>query len=456
MAAPTPDSAARRLAAALALPTVSHTDRGKMDMRCFAAFRDFLADSFPLVHERLAWEDVGELGRLYRLGGTEGDREPVLFLAHYDVVPPGEEAAWTHPPYGGHIAEGCIWGRGALDDKGVLMAILEALERRLAEGFAPARDIYFAFGGDEEVGGTRGAARIAALLEERGLRFAAVFDEGMVVSRGMLSFLEAPVALIGVAEKGYVDLVLRAAGDGGHAAMPPADTSASRLAAALTTLQRRRRAERLLPVIRAFFRAVAPAARWPLSAVLRHPGLFAPLLTRVLMGSPTTAALVHTTVAPTILTGGEAPNVLPTESRAVLNCRLLPGVGVSDLRAEVERLLGAADGSRVAVELLDPAGASDPVGASRIDSDAYRWVDAAVRGEFPEAVVAPFLVTGTTDSRHYRRIARDIYRFVPLELDPAALATIHGVDERIRIAHYARAIRYYGRLLELAGGGRDE
>lgn len=457
MAEPNVESSARRLAQALARPTISRTDRGQMDMGVFSEFRDFLAESFELVHERLEWEDVGELGRLYRLAGSDPSLEPVLLLAHYDVVPPGDEEAWTYPPFAGRIAEDCIWGRGALDDKGVLMAMLEALERRLAAGFEPARSLFFAFGGDEEVSGTLGACRIAALLEDRGIRFAATFDEGMVVSRGLLSFLDPPVALIGVAEKGYVDLALRATGAGGHAAMPPADTSVFRLASALLRVRRRRQADRILPVIEEFFRRVAPAARRPFASVLKRPRLFAPLLIRVLRGSPTTAALLRTTIAPTVLSGSEAANVLPPESTAVLNCRLLPGENVDDLRSEISRIVAATeDGSGARVELYDRAGATDPVGESSLHSDAFRWIEKAVRAAFPHAVIAPFLVTGTTDSRHYRRITRDIYRFVPLELDAAALATIHGVDERIPLGHYERAIRYYERLLELAGGVATE
>lgn len=423
-----------------------------MDLALFADFLRFLEHSFPRVHRMLEVEDVGEFGRVYRLEGSDTSPEPVLFLAHYDVVPAGDETAWTHHPFGGVVAEGCVWGRGALDDKGVLMALLEALERRLEAGFAPARSIYLAFGADEEVSGTFGAARIARMFAERDITFEATFDEGMIVSRNMLSFLEPPVALIGIAEKGYVDLRVRATGDGGHASMPPDETAAGRLARGLLAATRRRGRDRLIPVVEKFFRSIAGAAPGPLSVVLGRPRLFAPLLTRVLSRGPTTAALVRTTVAPTMLSGSEAPNVLPAETSAVLNCRILPGHSVENLIAELHSTLSAVDGTSVAVELADPLGASDPVEESSTEAPAYHWLEAAIGETFPEAVIAPFLVTGTTDSRHYRGVSRNIYRFVPLELDPAALATIHGVDERISVEHYRRAIVYYERLLGLAGG----
>lgn len=423
-----------------------------MDQTVFAEFRRFLERSFPGVHRMLEFEDVGDFGRIYRLNGATAAHEPVLFLAHYDVVPAGNDAAWTYPPFDGVVAGGFVWGRGALDDKGMLMALLEALERRLRTGFRPARSIYLAFGADEEVSGTFGAARIARVFAERGITFEATFDEGMVVSRNMLSFLEPPVALIGIAEKGYVDVRVRATGDGGHASMPPAETAAARLAAGLLAATRRRGRDRLIPVVEQFFRSIADASPGLLAAVLRRPGLFAPLLTRVLSRGPTTAALVRTTVAPTMLAGSEAPNVLPPQTSAVLNCRILPGQSVDGLVAELQTALDAVDGAGVAVELFDPPAASEPVDASSTESVAYGWLETAIGDTFPEAVVAPFLVTGTTDSRHYRDVSRNIYRFVPVELDPAALATIHAANERIPVDHYHRAIDYYERLLGLAGG----
>jgi carboxypeptidase PM20D1 len=427
-----------------------------MDMDAFEEFTTFLEGAFPLVHRRLEWERVSELGRLYRLPGTEEELDPVLFLAHYDVVPPGDETAWSHPPFSGDIADGYIWGRGALDDKGVLVAILEALERRLEAGFSPQRGIYLALGGDEEVSGTQGAARIAATLARRGLHFCAVFDEGMVVAHRMLPFLGPPAALVGIAEKGYADVRLTAETGGGHAAMPPVETAISLLAGAIRRAIRPRRRDRLHPVVADFFRVVAHAVGSPLSFVLRYPRLFAPLLVHILARSATTRALVRTTVAPTVIQGGEASNVLPPAARVVLNCRLLPGHSVEELLTELGKAVSGRHGENLRVELHNPKTACEPVEASSTEAEGYHWLVRAIHAEFPDAVQAPFLVTGTTDSRHYREIAENIYRFVPLELDPEALSTIHSTDERIAVAGYERAISFYERLLGYAGGGSDE
>lgn len=438
-----------RLSRALTFETVSYENRDRIDIAAFRAFRAFLHESFPLVHERLEKEDVGDYGVVFRLPGGNPQLEPALFLAHYDVVPAGDSGRWSHPPFGGVVTDGFIWGRGALDDKGVLMALLEALESRLRDGFSPQRTLYLALGADEEVSGTYGAAQIGRLFEARGLRFCATFDEGMIVARNMLSFVGPPIALIGIAEKGYVDLRVTARADGGHAAMPPPETAATRLAEVLRRLGRRRRRDRLIPVVERFFRSVAPAATpRGLGAILARPRLFAPVLLKLLSTGPTTAALIRTTVAATMLSASEAPNVLPAEASAVLNCRVLPGQTVDELLEEVRAAVGDRS---VDVELHAPVAATEAVGESSTDASGYRWLESGIASEFPDAVVAPFLVTGTTDSRHYRRVSRNIYRFVPLELDPEALATIHGVDERIGIATYERAIRFYEHLFGLAG-----
>ncbi len=146
-----------------------------------------------------------------------------MLLAHLDVVPAEitPAARWTHPPFAGEIADGFVWGRGALDDKIAAVSLLEAAEHLLATGFKPRRTIYLAFGHDEEVGGRQGAARIAAALGGRGVRAELVLDEGLAITRGLLGGIDRPVALVGVAEKGFADVAVTAQVTGGHSSMPP-------------------------------------------------------------------------------------------------------------------------------------------------------------------------------------------------------------------------------------------
>ncbi|TVQ96028.1 MAG: M20/M25/M40 family metallo-hydrolase [Spirochaetaceae bacterium] len=444
----------KRLARAIQFQTVSSIDDPAANEPEFSAFEQFLADSFPGVHTECRLEAIGAPGLLYTWEGTESTLKPMLFLAHYDVVPAAKvepDAVWNHPPFSGAIAEGCVWGRGALDDKSVLMSILEAAERLIARGYRPRRTLLFAFGGDEEVTGARGAARIAAELARRGVRTAATFDEGAVVVEGMLPFLTRPIALIGVAEKGYLDLRLVAQQSGGHASMPGRGTALGRLSRAVAAVDRHPFPARLIPAVADFLRRVGRSGRGPAALLFRAPRLLAPVVLRALGASPSTDALVRTTIAPTMARGSDAPNVLPARAEAVINLRLLPGTSIADALTRVGRI-AAPHG--VSVEALP--GASEPVPESPTNTSAYRALERVIAEHFPEAVPAPFLVTATTDSKHYTAISDAVYRFVPLRLDTEALGTIHGVNERITHRDYRRAVAWYQRLFHLLGESADE
>jgi carboxypeptidase PM20D1 len=232
------EHAVERLARALTFRTVSYQDPKALDADAFAGLRAFLASSFPRAHEALEHEAVGTHSLLFTWRGTNPSLRPMLFMAHMDVVPvvTGTESRWTHPPFGGAIADGYVWGRGALDDKAALMGLFEALEALLGTGFRPARTLYFAFGHDEEIGGNQGNVKIAALLASRGVPLEAVFDEGSGVTVGLFDGVSAPVAAVAVSEKGYLSLELEAESEGGHSSMPPPVTAVTRLVAALGRL----------------------------------------------------------------------------------------------------------------------------------------------------------------------------------------------------------------------------
>src|SRR5690606_32273998 len=214
---------AEGLAQALRIRTVSYAQEAPIDDAAFSAFHALLAERYPRVHAQLAIERIGAWSLLYRWSGRDSTQKPALLAAHMDVVPvePGTEARWTHPAFAGVVADGYVWGRGALDDKSSLIAQLEALELLLARGYAPARSLYFAYGHDEEIGGDDGAARIAERLRKRGERLSFTLDEGSAITRGVVPGIERPVAAIMVGEKGYVSFRLTARAAGGHSSMPP-------------------------------------------------------------------------------------------------------------------------------------------------------------------------------------------------------------------------------------------
>jgi carboxypeptidase PM20D1 len=436
---------AQHLAAAIRFPTVSHQDPAEDDRAAFAAFRRWLADTFPHAHATLAPETVADASLVFTWKGRATDAAPVLLLAHQDVVPvdPATESAWTHPPFAGEIADGFVWGRGALDDKASLVALLEAVERLLADGFEPRRTVYLAFGHDEEVGGAHGATALAARLAERGVVPLVVLDEGGAVTEGIVSDVASPVALVGIAEKGYVSIELVVQAEGGHSSTPPRETAVGILAAALDRLERRQMPTRIAGPVRRLFEAIGPETSLRNRVALANLWLFAPLVTRALEVSPETNALVRTTTAPTILQAGIKENVLPVRARAVVNFRVLPGDSTAAVLAHVTATV--AD-QRVAATPLRTT-LSEPSPESRVDSVGYGAIARTVREVFPGAIVAPSLVLGATDARHYASLGADVYRFLPLRMRAADLPRLHGIDERVAVDDWANAVRFYARLI---------
>lgn len=418
----------------------------------FEAFFVFLRTEFPTVASRLQWERICDVGLLASwLPASGGAAAPaVLLYAHCDVVPAGDRSRWSHGPFDGDVADGWVWGRGALDDKGTLIAVFEALEALAAEGWQPAVAVHVAVGCDEEARGT-GARSIAQALAGRGVRLACVLDEGSVIARGMLPFFASPIALVGTSEKGVADVAIQVEGSAGHAAMPGARTAAGVLAAIVADLERHPFPARLIPAVDAMFRCLGRHAGGAARPALR---LLRPLLPLAagLLGREV-GALLRTTQAVTRLAAGEAENVLPSQAGAVVNLRILPGdtaAGVvARLRRRATRL--APRGFGLTVELAGDA--CDPVAASPDAGAAWDAITATLRDLVPEAVVAPTLVTAYTDSRHFAPIADAVYRLMPAVLERGEIARVHGFDERISLENYGLMIAFYrGVIARLARG----
>jgi carboxypeptidase PM20D1 len=444
--APPADAATlARLAGAVRFPTVSH-EGGRYDAQAFEDFAAYLAQNFPRTHAALERETVAGHSLLYRWAGRDPSATPILFAAHMDVVPveAGTEGKWTHPPFAGVVADGYVWGRGAWDDKSAVIAILEAVERKLAAGWQPARTVYLAFGHDEEVGGG-GAQAIAALLKSRGVSLGLVLDEGSMVVEDMVPGVDPAVALIGVAEKGYATVELTAQAEGGHSSMPGDDNAIVRLAGAVDRLAANPFPARMIAPLAGTLDRTGPAMDLPMRIILANRWLTEPLVLRTMAGTPSGAAAVRTTTAPTMFDAGTKANVLPQSARAVVNHRLLPGDTVASVVARDREVIGDA---RVSVRALP--GARDPSLVSPTDDAAYAAIERAAARVFPDALVAPSLVIAGTDARHYEPVATAIYRFLPVRANPSELKRFHGTDERIAIADYARAIAFYGAMLDEA------
>jgi carboxypeptidase PM20D1 len=437
--------AVERLAGALRIATVSGPG-GELRPHALQRFRRYLAARFPRVHAELERELVAGHSLLYTWSPEAPSAgAPLLLLAHQDVVPAGPEAAerWTHPPFDGVVAEGYLWGRGAMDDKGSLLAILEAVEGLLRDGFRPRRPVLLAFGHDEEIGG-RGAVALAERLERAGVRPFLVLDEGLAIAEGLMPGVERPVALVGVSEKGYLSLVLRATGEGGHSSAPPRQTAVDVLARALQRLRDRPLPAGIDGPVEELFTTLAAEMPFDRRLVLANLWLFEPLVVRELAARPATDALLRTTTAPTMLSGSVKDNVLPTEATAVVNFRLHPRDTADAVAEHVRR---AVNDPRVEVEVYGGF-ASEASPVSPTTGPAWELLAGTVARVAPEAVVAPSLVLGGTDARHYAGLTPHVYRFAPVTVGPGDLERVHGVDERLSLEDYGRMVRFYRALIE--------
>ena len=442
-------AAAERLAGAIRIPTVTRNERDRVDWSQWPKLHDYLRRQFPHVDAALTHETVAQYSLLYRWQGSDANAQPILLLAHQDVVPiePGTESAWEHPPFAGAIAEGYVWGRGALDDKGSLVAQFEAVELLLASGFTPKRTIYFAFGHDEEIGGEQGAKQVAALLASRGVKAEFSLDEGGAITQGIVAGVARPVASIMTAEKGYLSLKLTAHDAGGHSSRPPRITAIGRIATAIARLQAEPLPARLGPPVTDMLDRLAPVMSPMLRLAVANRWLFGPLVEKRMTASSTTNALVRTTTAPTIFRAGVKDNVLPVEAEATVNFRILPGDSIASVTAQVRRIIDDPE-----VELLPCDFFSEPSPVSPVDTPAFAAIERASQKVFPEAVVAPGLVIGATDNRHYGAVRDARYNYVPVMLTEPDLNRLHGANERIGVPDYARLVQFYAQLLRDTAG----
>ncbi|MBF9014895.1 MULTISPECIES: M20/M25/M40 family metallo-hydrolase [unclassified Oceanispirochaeta] len=438
-----------KLAQLIRIPTVSWTDSEKVDESSLKEFQDTLVKLFPLVHEKMERETPDPYQIMYKWPGKDADKEPVLFLAHYDVVPAEEEGgeSWKKPPFSGLIEDGVLWGRGTLDIKSQLGMMMEASERLLKEGFQPERSLYFAFGGDEEVAGARGATKMSAYFKSKGLKFAMVMDEGGVIAENMLSFLgDKPVGLIGLAEKGFVTFKLTAHGDSGHSSMPPAEgTVVTRLARGITRIEKRRQPSLLTTQIKGMLKSFVPHVPLPLGVVFANLWLFNPLIRLIFAGSRTTDSLIRSTQAFTVARAGEQENIIPGEASCMVNHRIVPGDTIEALKKRHEKKL---KGLNIKIEDAGNWPSNNPIEPVHGENRGYNWVKETLAETHPEVIPAPFLVNGSTDSKYYRDLTGQIIRFTPLILSKESINSIHGVNEKVSLENLNRALGFYYKLIK--------
>lgn len=439
------ETAADRLAEAIRYRTISAETDEERRNDAFKSFHVFLAQQFPLTHNALVRETVNDYGLLYTWAGSDADLKPLLLLSHQDVVPiePGTEKDWHYAPFSGEIADGYIWGRGAWDDKSTLMASLEAVEMLLRQGVQPQRTIMLAFGHDEETGGDLGAVAIAAELDKRGLEFEFILDEGATIAKGIIQGISDAVAMVGIAEKGYLTIELTARGSGGHSSAPPNITAVGKLAQAVHRLQQQPLPAALNQPVRAMFEVLGPHMSWDKRLVLANLWLFEPLMVHRLASQRSTNPYVRTTTAPTMLQAGVKENVLPQAAQATVNFRIVPGQTRAEVISQVKQII---NDDEVEVRQAGAIG-SEPSQVSNPESFAFQQIRKSILQVMPDLLVSPALLFGATDSRHYSELSDQIFRFTPISMGPEDVKRIHGTNERISIVDYENAIRFYYQLI---------
>jgi len=426
-------------------------DDGTYDAGAFDALGTMLAERYPRVHERLERETFGGHGLLYTWVGLDSLLDPIVLMAHQDVVPveDGTEQDWVAPPFDGSVVDGNVYGRGALDCKGPLIAIFEAIEHLLERDATPQRSVLVVSGHDEEIGGDSGARTIADELRRRGVTPWFVIDEGGVVTDGVLPAVDAPIALVGIAEKGFMNVRLTARGEGGHSSMPPRGTSIARLARAISELEANPVPAHIVALM-PLLNALSDHLPGVVGTLASKPAAVASLLSRVFARDVRMDALQRTTMVPTIVNGGIKANLVPQSASVVFNIRIIPGDTSSTVVAHIRNVVG----QDVEIDVL-PGFLKPPSRFSSVESDAWETLTGVVGEVFPSAVIAPYVLTGATDSRFFEGMAGDVYRFSPFVLDGEAISGFHGTNEFVRADDAHRAVSFFVRLIAVAARTGD-
>jgi carboxypeptidase PM20D1 len=448
VAAPIPvdvAAAAQHLSQAVQIQTVTHQDPAEDQAAEWEKLHALLETSYPTAHAAMTRTIVGRNTLIYVWKGSDASLAPVILMAHQDVVPvtPGTEKDWKYPPFSGAIAEGAVWGRGSIDDKGSLITLFEGVEALAKTGFQPRRTVILVSGEDEEVRGD-GAKSAAAWLKAQGIRAEFVIDEGQaVIAKNPVT--GGRLALIGTAEKGYATLRITARAPGGHSSAPPADGGGvATLAKAIVAI-----VDKPFPMAfrgpgAAMLQTLAPSAALPVRVAVANTWLFKPMLVKQTAATPAGAALLHTTIAPTMLKGSPKENVLPQDATAWINYRIAPGDSSATVMARAREAVGT-----LPVRLGFDRAPSEPSPVSSMTSEGWKTIAAVARAS-TGAAVAPGLVTAGTDSRYLQPVAQDVYRFQPMEFGLSDIEMIHGTNEHMTLKNLAQAVQFYGRLIETA------
>ena len=434
------DKAVNSLCELVRCKTVSNSDPSLEDDEEFSRLIDMLPSLYPKVFEKCTFFMFPDRGLLFKWEGKKHDN-PAVMMAHYDVVPANEEA-WDKPAFEAIIEDGKIWGRGTLDTKVTFNGILSAADHLMKEGFVPENDVYFAFSGGEEVNGA-GAVHIVDYFEKNKINLAFVVDEGGAVVENVFPGVKAPCGLIGIAEKGMMNVQYKVKSPGGHASAPKPGSPLVALSRAVTKIEDNPFKAHITAPVAKLFDTLGRHSTFLYRMIFANLWLFSPILDLICKKSGGELnALMRTTVAFTQASGSSACNVIPPEASVVSNMRLNPKDNIKKAMTYLEKTVNDPN---VEISLI---GGMEPSRISRTDCPEYEKVASAVSSTWGGCLVAPYLMVQCSDSRHYGRISDKVYRFSAMDLTSEERATIHGNNERIRIETALRAVEFYIRLMK--------
>ena len=420
--------------------TVSYNDHSLEDDAEFEKLIGKLPELYPNVVKTCHMQRFDDRGLLFHWKG-KGDGKPSVLMAHYDVVPV-EEENWTHPAFDAEIVDGVMWGRGTLDTKVTFNGILSAAENVIKQGFTPENDIYFAFSGGEEVNGN-GAKNIVKYFKDNGIELEMVVDEGGAVVEDVFPGVKQPCGLIGIAEKGMLNLEYSIASSGGHASAPAPHTPVGQLAIACTKVEAHPFKAHFTKPVLEMFDTLGRHSSFLYRMIFANLWCFGGVLDNMCKKSGGELnALMRTTVAFTQMSGSKAPNVIPPSVSMVSNLRLNPEDSVN---GAVEYIRSVINDPAVKLTVGDHM---EPSPISRTDCAGWERVSNAVAGTWKGCLVAPYLMVQCSDSRHYGEISDRVYRFSAMDLTAEERHTIHGNDEHIRLETIEHSVEFFIRVIK--------
>lgn len=431
-----PNSSIVHLQKAIQFKTISYDDPKLIDSTTFFRFHDFLKSTYPLTFATLTTEKVNDLSLLLHWKGKNTGKQPIILMAHQDVVPVETATLnkWDAEPFSGIIKNNYIYGRGAIDNKGSLIAILESVELLLANKYEPDNDIYFVFGHDEEASGQRGAKAIAELLKSRNVKPAMVLDEGGIITNYKIPGLHKTAAVVGIAEKGYITLELKINIPGGHSSMPEKKTAIDQIAEAIVKLKDKPFPANFGTVINHFMDYVGPEMSFVNKMAMANRDLFKPIIENTYSKSPAGNATIRTTTAFTVFNSGIKENLIPGEASATVNFRTTPETSKEDVLNHVKKVI---DNDKI--EIIVKPNYAQPKQIADLEHPTFKHLQKVISGFKKDIIVAPYLMVGASDSRYFADLTSQIFRFIPF----TDIEGLHGVNERISGEEFKNGISFY-------------